>query len=610
MKLPRTEAQAPHPTDNGQEAEAQPHTASEPLETSETTNFLQKYPIGKPLTNLDAADVRSLFRSAYDWLAHNYEQVNHMNVFPVPDGDTGTNMLLTIKSAWATITARGGDTAGSVMEAAAEGAHHGSRGNSGVILGQLFQGFSQALNEKSHLTVHDLAEALRHGSEVAYASVPAPVEGTILTVSREAGAAAAKAAAKTKDLRELLRQVVEEADASVGRTPELLPVLAKAGVVDSGGKGLYYVLEGMYRALMGEPTATDLEHPLAAVADAEIAHQINKGKRELPPITWGFDVQFLVEKPNRSVADILTDISAMGDCPLVEGDENLVKVHIHVFDPGVAVSYGVQLGFMTDVVVENMDDMAAMAQIGEEDVAAATPATPFSVVTNGLDEEGVGLVAVAPGEGFAEIFHSLGVHGVVRGGQTMNPSVADLAEVIQRLPSRRVLILPNNSNVLMAANQAAKAVQKEDKQRQVAVVATKTLPQGIAALMGYDPGIAKLKKLVGQMEAEMEHVQTGEVTQAVRDAQVDELDVHIGDIIGIHNGKLVHCGGQVNNVVLELLARMVTDDTGVITLYHGDFVAQRAAENLAEQVQAVYPELDVEMATGGQPHYFYILSAE
>ena len=346
-----------------------PASAPQPAQPDDgQTELLDKYPADQPVTTLDAKDMRSLFRAAYDWLAHNYEQVNRLNVFPVPDGDTGTNMLLTIKAAWNNIARRSDDiTVSDVAEAAAEGAHQGSRGNSGVILGQILRGFSHALRGKTDITAADLADALQQASEAAYDAVPAPVEGTILTVSREISSAASLAAETSSDMRKMMEQVVEGADQAVQRTPEQLPVLKKAGVVDSGGKGLFFVFEGMYRALTGQPVRHGGSDQSESEEEAENLsikeRRERKGSRALPPVQWGFDVQFLIEKPKKPVHVISADIAAMGDCPLVEGDENLVKVHVHVFDPGVALTYGVTTGFLTDVVVENMDDMAAENQI-------------------------------------------------------------------------------------------------------------------------------------------------------------------------------------------------------------------------------------------------------
>ena len=565
-------------------------------EESEAKNhFLQKYPIDQPLTMLDGADVRLLLGAGYDWLSQHYETVNRLNVFPVPDGDTGTNMLLTIKSALVAVKTSRGQTAGSVMVAAAAGAHQGSRGNSGVIFGQFLQGLSQCLAHKALLSAQDLAEGLYRAFEVAYQSVPKPVEGTILTVARGIGVAA-QTAEKTGDLRHFLGYIVEIADQSVCRTPDLLPVLKKAGVVDSGGKGLFLVLEGMYRAVMGQTMQENIDEIADGINEDELEQSVKKGQRELPPVRWGFDVQFLIEKPSQPVAVIKAAIAEMGESPLVEGDENLVKVHVHVFDPGVPLSYAVQLGFVTDIVVENMDDMAASTHSG------------FYAPVPLVDE--IGVVAVAAGAGFAKIFRNLGAQGIVEGGQSANPSTLELADAIRRPPNRRVLLLPNNPNVVLAATQAAELVAQDINPRQVIVIPSKTAPQGIAALLSFNPTAVDCVALAAQMQKQMDIIDTGEVTQAVRSAEFDGITVEVGDFIGLHNGRLVTRSDGLNNVVSSLLIQMAADESEIITIFYGDFVSEEAAQNLAESVSTSYPEQTVELVYGGQPFYHYILSTE
>jgi DAK2 domain fusion protein YloV len=581
------------------------------------TGLLEKYPANRPITALDGADLSQLFRAAYAWLERHHEEVNRLNVFPVPDGDTGTNMLLTVQSAWAAMAGRREQSVAGVMEALARGAHEGSRGNSGVILGRILYGLNQKLATKSHVTAPDWAEALRHAAEVAYAGVPKPVEGTILTVAREMGQAAARAADRSQDLRYVMEQAVQSAEETVRRTPDLLPVLAEAGVVDAGGKGLQLFFEGMHRALNG---LTHLPANTGQVIDEFASSSVPaKGERALPPVRWGFDVQYLVEGAAKPVDQVRSEIEPLGDCVLVEGDGGLIKVHIHVFDPGPVLSYGARLGFMTDVVVENMDDMVAenmtdVAAGAEPGLAADagddTTRTTVSLVPHSLTPDGIGLVAVAPGPGFVEIFHDLGVHAVVPGGQTMNPSVGELAAAVRMLPSRRVVILPNNPNVQLAAEQAAAEVASEDPAWRILVVPSATLPQGIAALMGFNPAVSDDADLVADMIEQMALVQTGEVTQAVRAARIGELQIVAGDMIGLQDGELVSCGPLVDPVVHDLLARMDAGSADLITLYAGDFVAEEAVEALAATIKATYPEADLLIAPGGQPHYFYIISVE
>lgn len=607
---------SPDVTNAPSAADAAPSADSAPTVASEST---PRFGDNAPVTALDAGDVRYLFAAAHDWLSHHYEAVNKLNVFPVPDGDTGTNMLLTLKAAMAAMVTHAEDRAGQVVARAATGARHGSRGNSGVIFGQMLHGWSQALEDREHLTVQDLADALQRASDVAYASVPSPVEGTILTVGHAIGQAAAAAAARGRDVREFLRHVVEAADAAVRRTPEMLPVLRDAGVVDSGGKGLFIIYEGMYRAMTGAtldhaPDSSAVDAPHDGVAHNAAAQSAEKGRRPLPPVRWGFDVQFLLEQPKKSPAEILADIRAMGDYPLVEGDDAIVKVHVHVFDPGVPLSYAVGIGFVSDVVVENMDDMAAAAGLMPADAVDA-PADDalhlgLSVQLGALTEDDIGVVAVAPGAGFTELFHSLGAHAVVRGGQTMNPSVEELAAAVRALPSRRVVILPNNRNIIMAANQTVGIAAGFTPSHEVVVLPTKSAPQGVAAMLNYVPGVGTLDELVGAMDGAVALVKTGEVTRAVRDATVDGVAVRAGLAIGLEDGALVIAAESEDVVVDALLAHMVDEDVAVITIYRGEAVAEHVGENLAQRVRDRYPELDIELVYGGQPHYFYILSAE
>jgi len=592
---------------------ASPHAQTPDSAEMPLVVFSEKYPGDTPITQLDAADVRTLLRSAFDWLAHHQEMVNRLNVFPVPDGDTGTNMLLTVKSAWAEIVQRGGQSASSVMQAAAEGAHRGSRGNSGVILGRILQGMSEALTDLSHISREDLAMAMSRATEKAYKSVPAPVEGTILTVVREISAAADWAAEHQSDLRHILAHMVESGAEAVRRTPEQLPVLKKAGVVDSGGKGLFFLFEGMHRAITGQPVEKDAATDRAALVDADKdENDANKGHRDLPKIEWGFDVQFLLEKPKKPVDAIRADIEAMGDYPLVDGDENLVKVHVHVFDPGIPISYGVNLGFMTDVVVENMDDMAATARIGEDGrPPEVVNSAIFKLADNLPEPDEVGLIVVSPGPGLDQVFTSLHAHCIVSGGQTMNPSTGDLMEAVRALPSRRAIILPNNRNIILAATQAAELLaQEEDDPREVAVVPSRTVPQGIGALISFNLHATDLADLAAHMADAMTAIHTGEITHAVRDAEFDGLSVAVGDVIGLQDGALTVKGDEIDATALELLAHMHVEDAEFITIYHGGTITAAEARHFADQVQAIYPDQEIELIFGGQPYYQYILSTE
>ncbi len=564
-----------------------------------------------PQSDLDGSAFRDLLTAGLAWLDRHHEIVNALNVFPVPDGDTGTNMLLTMKSACQEISAESIRSVAEVAKAAAHGALMGARGNSGVILSQILRGIARSLDGTTTLSGPTLATALLEGSRIAYKGVNRPVEGTILTVVREAADAAQNAAELDPDLRFILARTVRAADESVANTPKLLPVLAQAGKVDSGGKGLFYILEGMYRALMSETTEATLA-PTAAQAIEPPATRPSKGRRELPPLVYGFDVQFLVEGADLDVETIRAKITAMGDCPLVEGNESLVKVHVHVPNPGVPLGYAIGLGFVTDVIVENMDDMHIPAMPPGYDPVPPRFETATAIAGAPQPEiipetiEGPGIVVVTPGIGLAQVFRSLGTHAVVSGGQTMNPSTHDLLEAVNRVPAAEVIILPNNSNIVMAASQAQALAGPEKK---VVVVPSKSIPQGISALLALNPH-ADLSHNVQAMTAALGHVQTGEVTVAVQDARFDGITVRAGDVIGLLNDALTASGSDAADVVKQLLAQMGAADLEVITLYYGQPVTADQAAALQAELQNLYGNQEIEIVDGGQPFYHYVISAE
>jgi len=567
-------------------------------------------------TDVDGAALQRLLSAGLDWLEQHHEIVNALNVFPVPDGDTGTNMLLTMKSACQEIAAEGTSSVGEVTKAAAHGALMGARGNSGVILSQILRGMARSLADQDYLTGPGFAAALAEGSRIAYKGVNKPVEGTILTVVREAAEAASNAAPVDSSLSFVLTRTVRAADESVANTPRLLPILAQTGKVDSGGKGLFYILEGMNRALLGVAVAAPEAGARLAVPMAP------KGRRELPPVIYGFDVQFLVEGHELDVDAIREYISAIGSYPLVEGDESLIKVHVHVLNPAAPLAYAVTLGFVTDVVVENMDDMQIPAMPPGYDpvpprfeASEAIPDTkalpqPGEIAPRGeptIDpDSGPGIVAVAPGSGLAQVFSSLGTHCVVSGGQTMNPSTQELLDAIRRAPGQQVIILPNNGNVLMAAQQA-QALAAGTKS--VAVVPSRSIPQGISALLALSPH-ADLEQNVRVMTNALGNVQTGEVTTAVQDAWFDGIEVKAGDMIGLLNDQLTATGPTSEAVVKILLEQMNAANLEVITLYYGQPVDNETAEALGKDLGDLYANQEIEVVEGKQPFYHYIISAE
>ena len=563
--------------------------------------------VAHTIPEIDGQDLKVLVEAGYRWLERHRDIVNALNVFPVPDGDTGINMVLTMRAAWAEIEHSSETHIGRVAQAVAQGALMGARGNSGVILSQILRGMAHSFRDKASIGPRDLAASLRAGSETAYKGVVKPVEGTILTVVREASDNAVRAAAVTQDFDFVMAHMLESAGEAVEKTPLLLPVLAAAGVVDSGGKGLFYILEGMLRGLRGE--AVQLAgQPLL---DEPKFASISVDPLNLPPIRYGFDVQFLVWGNNLDVEAIRAQISAMGDCPLVEGSSTLVKVHVHHFDPSVPLAYGISQGFITDVVVENMDAMAAagMAPDDVKDELAWGSGRAVQMTAHAVHN--VGVVVVAPGPGLEKVFLSLamGPMVVVAGGQTMNPSTQDLLEAIESLDTDEVILLPNNSNVILAAQQAHRLAADLMPQKRVEVVPSRTIPQGINAVLAITVQ-DDLDKNVNNMTGALTDVITGEVTIAVRDASFDAVDVKKGDAIGLLDDRLSARGDNPAAVLFTLLEQMDAGDAENITVYHGDQIDSTAAETLEQQLIAAYPDQRIEIIYGGQPHYHFIISTE
>lgn len=529
------------------------------------------------------------------WLERNRDHVNALNVFPVPDGDTGTNMLLTMRSAYARVENSEETHVGRVAAQVAQGALMGARGNSGVILSQIWRGLAAELAGKETFGTADLAVAFQSAADTAYKGVMRPVEGTILTVVREGAAEAADAARKSDDLRFMLERILERCQQALERTPDLLPILRQAGVVDSGGQGLVYIMEGMLRYAQGK---LQLNGPTVAVAPIAPSAPLPAQARAVPEggaLEFPYDVQFILTGRNLNVLEVRARIDAMGDSTVVVGDENTIKVHIHVSDPGRPLSYGISLGHISDVVVENMQEQM-------EDIihAAAPPALPAATV----QPDEVAVVVVASGAGLAGVFRSLGAAAVVNGGQTNNPSTEEIYQAIDELPTDKIVILPNNKNIILAAEAA-----RDLSVKQVAVVPSRSAPQGIAALMALDPD-GDVDANAAAMTRALGLVRTGEITRATRSVQLDGVEVEEGAIIGLADGRLC-CSGPDERAVLDsLLERLDATDCGLVTLYYGVDVTLVQAAEAADHVRRRYPDLEVEVIEGGQPHYFYILGAE
>ncbi len=553
--------------------------------------------------------------AAATWLDAHRAAVDALNVFPVPDGDTGGNMSQTLSAAAREAHASPAHEAAVIAERAAYGALMGARGNSGVILSQLLRGFARALQGRRALGPHELAAALSAAAETAGRAVMKPVEGTILTVANDAARVAAETAGAGADLLAVLDAALTEARAAVARTPDQLPILKQAGVVDAGAQGYALVLEGASRYLHGRPvrpegtgSSAQATAPAATTQPAKVAH-VAHGE------DYGYCTEFVVVGPRLDPLRMRADIAALGNSLIVVGEEGIVRVHVHTEDPGRVLSYAGARGQLHRIKIDNMqaqhDRFVGHAETDAEpareaDVTAKsespTPAVPAPMA--GTMSGQVGVVAVAPGAGLGDVFRSLGADIVVPGGQTMNPSTAELLAAIDGLPQDEVLLLPNNSNVLLTAGQA-----RDLSRKTVRLVPARTVPQGISALIAYSAE-ADLEPNATAMEEAAAAVRTGEVTVAVRDAQLDGLVVHSGEALGLLDDEAVTVGPTCDGVALDLMARMGAGAGALLTVYYGREVKAEAAQDLAAQARRRYDGLEVEVVDGGQPHYPYILSLE
>jgi DAK2 domain fusion protein YloV len=528
----------------------------------------------------------NLLRAGKDWLENHIAVVNGLNVFPVPDGDTGTNMLLTMRSAVDAAEQTTGHHAGKIALSAAHGALMGARGNSGVILSQFLQGLANGLRDQETCTATDFACATHLAAELAYQSVMEPVEGTILTVARAIAEAAHQYAAANDDLIGQFEVIVDAAAIAQASTPDLLPILKEAGVTDSGGQGLLYIMEGWLRFLTQQPINFDPSENIVP----ELHSQLGVDRKE-----YGYDVQFLISGENLDLSEIRQKINALGWSTVVVGDAQLVKVHIHADDPGLPLSYGASLGSLSDVVVEDLSEQAKNFVYQHSVTAGPVVSSPASAIAT---------VAIVPGEGLTDIFQSLGVTRVVSGGQSMNPSVKDVLQAVEEIDADQILILPNNSNIMLMAEQIQRLAT-----RPVHVVSSNTIPQGVAALLAFNLNLDAADN-AARMSAAAEQVVTIEITQAVRKISYNGLRVESGAVIGLLDGNLVSTGEDSNIVALEVLARLNIDDFEIITIYYGSSEEPERASGLAQLIETSYPNLEVELYSGGQPHYTYIISAE
>ncbi len=523
------------------------------------------------------------------------EEVDALNVFPVPDGDTGTNMYLTLLAALREVEKTSRAQLGQVVDAAAQGALMGARGNSGVILSQLFRGFAKAVAGLEALDKCALAKGLTGAAVVAYQAVRKPVEGTILTVVKEAAKAAEAAAQQeASSLVGFFEEIYAHASITLSRTPEMLPTLKQAGVVDAGGKGWLIILEGAIRALKGQPVNEPGEIR-EAVPRADMAG-IVVSEDEPFNINFQYCTEFLLRGTSLSVEEIQADLAPHGDSLLVVGDEQVVKIHLHTNNPGLILDYAVRLGELSEIQINNMIEQSR-ARLDRIKQAKAAEAP-----SGELKE--IGLVAVAIGDGLAQIFRSLGVDEIVEGGQTMNPSTEEILKSFENLPTDKIIILPNNKNITLAAQSAASVTVKK-----VAVIPSKSVPQGLSAILRLDPD-GDFERVVKDMTGAIADVETGEVTIATRNVEINGVDVQEGQVIALLNGTLVLSTENLDDACLGLLEKAGTEERERITLFYGQSISKTDVNRIVDKIREKYPSHEIELHEGGQPHYQFIISIE
>ena len=532
--------------------------------------------------------LRDMFVSGANNLQNHKELVDKLNVFPVPDGDTGTNMSLTISYAMKELAKVENDSITEIGKSLSKGSLMGARGNSGVILSQIIRGFSKSIEGKEQISTEDLAKAFKNGSDTAYKAVIKPIEGTILTVVRESGEYAIKAAKKEKGLLKFLEMVIDEANKSLERTPELLKNLKEAGVVDSGGKGLVLIYEGMYEALKGNPIkAKDLN-------DSNVSEVKQAGTSiNTEDIKFCYCTEFILESNSISDTEIRDIMLKYGDSLAVVGDEGIIKVHVHTNDPGLVLQDALKHGQLVTIKIENMKLQHENTLVGDTDEIAQS-----------VEEKEYGFIATSMGEGLAKIFKDFGVDYIIEGGQTMNPSTEDFMKAIDSINAKTIFIFPNNSNIIMAANQA-----KELSDKNIIVIPTKNTPQGFTALVNFNADASVEENEQALMES-LTMVKSGQVTFAVRDTVMNDVEVKEGNIIGIAESKLMDAGDSVDEITTSLVEKLVDEDSAIITLFYGEDVTEEDANNLRDELEEKFEDLDIELYYGGQPLYYYLISVE
>ena len=535
---------------------------------------------------IDGAIFKKMFVEAANYLEKNKRIVDDLNVFPVPDGDTGTNMSLTIHYAIEELKSADETDVSKLAALVSSGALMGARGNSGVILSQLFRGFSKGCKGKSTLGVEEFAKALQSASEMAYKAVMKPTEGTILTVARGMGEFAMDHYEEYDSIAMFLSDTIKEAEKVLDRTPDMLAVLKEAGVVDAGGMGLVYIYKGMYNGLTGKETVAEQQSSI------DFEKPIEDDIHSEADITFGYCTEFIIigENEDSDRERLKEEYNKMGDSIIVVGDEQKIKVHLHTDQPDRAMKLALEIGSLTRIKIDNMRE-----QVKNKSEKKASPKEPL---------KDYGIIAVSPGEGLTELFKDIGVDEVITGGQTMNPSTQDFVDCIKKIHAKTIVILPNNSNIILAANQSKKLTDKE-----VIVIESKTVPQGITALISFDPQ-AEAAENEENMRDALEDVKTGQITYAVRDTTLNGTTVKKDDIIGLFDGKIVCVGKDPSQVCLDLIDQMTDDLSELISIYYGKDIEEEQAESTVQSIEEKYENYDVELHYGGQPLYYYIVSVE
>ena len=559
------------------------------------------------INSINAAVLAKMFLNGAKNLESKKDWINELNVFPVPDGDTGTNMSMTILAAAKEVSALEQPDMASIAKAMSSGSLRGARGNSGVILSQLFRGFAKVIGKEQEVTVPVLSHAVQKAVETAYKAVMKPKEGTILTVARGAADKAAQMAEETNDMVLFLDEVIKEAERVLKKTPDMLPVLKQAGVVDSGGQGLVVILQGAYDALLGKELDTA---SITASAGAGAAAKITKETEA--EIKFGYCTEFIIvldhpllDHQERKYKSFLESI---GDSIVVVADDEIVKTHVHTNDPGLAIQEALTHGSLSRIKIDNMREEHQERLIKDAQKVAAMQAAQADAAPQAQKEQEqkeIGFIAVSAGDGLSEVFRGLGADYMIEGGQTMNPSTEDILNAVEKVAADHVFVLPNNKNIILAANQAAEL----SEEKKVHVIPTKTIPQGITALINFIPEQTAEENEARMLE-EIENVKTGQVTYAVRDTVIDEKEIRQDDYMGIGDKTILAVGKDLAQVTLAMAESMIDEDSAIVSIYYGEDVTEDDANAIAQKIQAVSDELEVEVQYGGQPIYYYLVSVE